>query len=163
MASSGKSEKLGLSLWEASDKPERLDFRQDNEKLEELVGPHLNDYFLHLTKKEKDFVRNPIYWTWYQGNGNPTRTVTNYSNFPSEGKAGRLMVIFPIGTAPVVYRDGKTCLYFALASGMGNYHSAGLEVKDGNYTVFQQSAEEEGEYRCCLNEQGKSYFVFMLQ
>ncbi len=69
MASSGKSKQLGLSLWEPSDRPERMDFRQDNEQLEQLVGGHLSSSFLHLTEKEKNYLGLPFSLVHYVGTG----------------------------------------------------------------------------------------------
>lgn len=69
MASSEKSERLGLSLWAQTDKPEWSDFRQDNEKLEELAGAHLADQALHLTAEEKQFVSQPFRYMTHLGTG----------------------------------------------------------------------------------------------
>lgn len=74
MASSEKTEKLGLSLWSAADKPERLDFVQDNQKLEQIVGGHIGNLAAHLTTGEKEFLNRPYSITTYVGSGSSTRT-----------------------------------------------------------------------------------------
>ena len=40
---------LGLSLWAQTDCPQWVDFLQDNQKLDQQVGGHIQDSALHLS------------------------------------------------------------------------------------------------------------------
>lgn len=69
MASANKTETLGLSLWQPTDRPERTDFVNDNEQLESLVGGHIANSALHLTADEKNYLKNPFKVVVYKGTG----------------------------------------------------------------------------------------------
>lgn len=158
MASSGKTEKLGLSLWEAEDRPQRTDFREDNEKLEELVGGHLTNTAMHLTTNEKNFVRSPFAIMSYTGDGTKSRTFS-YPSFRSP----RLMLVFAKKAPPMKVVDGKACVYFAVGnSTLGA--SSGLTINFSNWLVSQQPVNENtAGYRYCLNESGREYGVVFIQ
>lgn len=156
MASSGKTSKLGLSLWEETDKPERLDFRQDNEKVESVVGGHIADYMLHLTSTEKAFVRQPVSVTTYQGNGAAARTF-NFDFRPD------LILVYAQNSPPFRVVNGVVELY----SAAGHYLrscTAGLRCDRYGYTVYQQAeGTSTNGARNCLNESGKTYTVILVQ
>lgn len=158
MASSEKTKKLGLSLWKAEDKPQRTDFRQDNEKLEELVGGHLADAALHLTASEKNFVKTPFAVLTYTGNGAQSRTFY-YPSFRNP----RLILIYARNAPPVKIADSKACLYSAVGNTTWG-GSSGLTVNLSNWVVSQQPAgENTAGYRYCLNENGREYVTIIIQ
>lgn len=152
MASSGKTEKLGLSLWEAGDRPQRLDFRQDNELLESLVGSHIADKNLHLTAAEKKFAHNGVYTAYYTGTGAETLKLA-YDNAMT---MPRLVIILPQAGAPVTIADGKLSIYFAL----GCYKYGGTKGLTVEQKTF--SLKQDPENGCCLNERGKRYAIIMI-
>ncbi len=162
MASSAKSEKLGLSLWEPEDAPRREDFRQDNEKLEELVGGHLENAALHLTATEKSYLKRPAYMTYYTGNGSSSRNFTVYSGF----KNPNLVAVYAYQKPPAIIKDGVIWNYVALGSAKTPYSgSGGLKLGD-MWVAVTQNTEEEGianGYRICLNEKGTIYVIVMVQ
>ncbi len=107
MASSGKSKQLGLSLWEAADRPERLDFLQDNQNLEATVGGHLANSLLHLTTGEKAFVKNPYRLYQYTGTGGNSLTLSGLAAVP------KMVVVFCSEYPPCMPReDGKVDVYW---------------------------------------------------
>ncbi len=158
MASSGKTEKLGLSLWEAGDKPERLDFRQDNERLEELVASHLFDASQHLTSEEKAWVKRPFYIYEYTGIGTAARAF--YYTDPVTSP--RFMICYARDDAPYCVRDGEFLIYAAW--GTAKYSGTpGLVVGEKTFTVCQQQDGKETDgYRYCLNEAGKKYVAIVI-
>lgn len=103
MASSGKTEQLQLSLWEAGDRPERLDFRQDNEKLEELLGGHLSDPALHLTATQKEYMKRPWGVHTYRGTGYSAQYVSTITPRP-----GAILVFCMEAPPTLPMEDGKT-------------------------------------------------------
>ena len=157
MASSGKSKFLGLSLWEETDRPERLDFRQDNEKLEEILSGHLYDSFIHLTQDQKRFVNDPFAIGMYTGNGEPIRTFS----YPFPPKL--LLIFAKRPKPPLAFKNGMALIYAAV--GNPSYDgTAGLRMRQKEYDVFQQTEEEaENGFRCCLNELGMYYNVMILR
>lgn len=160
MASSGKSEKLGLSLWEASDRPERLDFRQDNERLEQLIGGHLADAGLHLTPEQKNYLKKPYAAYVYNGTGSTLATRVG----PCIAKA---VLVMCSDSPPIVPRsDGKYDVYWDFwaninhtLSGRHIWGLGGVGMVEGT-TSFQtgsKDCEKDSRFVLKLNERGKFY------
>lgn len=161
MASSGKTEKLGLSLWEPGDKPERLDFRQDNQRLEELVAPHVFDVSQHLTAAEKQWVHKPFFISEYYGTGRPTRKIA-YGTTTEKVTRPRFVLAYAKGDAPICIRNGTLCLYSAW--GTTKYSGTpGLILENETFTICQQQDDEVTDgYRYCLNEANKRYVIIVI-
>lgn len=152
MAASGKTKRLGLCLWEPTDKPQRTDFREDNEKLEELVGAHLAQAALHLTSAEKSYVKAPLDLITYTGNGMTTRSML-YSRF----KNPSFMLVFAQGKPPVEPENGGVKVYFAVSS-TNKGGTVGLSADSSAWVVRQQTAADAGSgFRYCMNEPGVAY------
>ncbi len=137
MASSEKSERLGLSLWEASDRPERLDFRQDNEKLEELVGGHIANVNLHMTAGEREYLKLPYGYEVYKGTGKSERWA-----YPKISITRAQAVFVMCCTKPPVLVDaeGITHIYWDVwapqASGLpGQMTQGGIRNDSGCWVV----------------------------
>ncbi len=162
MASSGKSEKLGLSLWESTDRPERLDFRQDNERLEQLVGGHIAEAALHLTPDEKEFLARPYWVSVYRGTGNATRTAVA----PATARA----IIVLCGDHPATVRreDGKTDVYWdfwSIGDSQRDYLGAGgVESKKGSkqWAVHSMNSTKDQNLVFHLNDTGTYYLALFL-
>lgn len=159
MVSSAKSEKLGLSLWEAGDRPERLDFRQDNEKLESLVGGHIANQLLHLTAEEKEFLQRS-YWTiTYVGTGARWQTIYGQTRLP------QLVMVLCESRPPVLIdSEGKVTAYTDFwfkpgsASSKPTYGGGAVLVDAGQkYIAFQNQTGDS--FNRNLNEKGQYYIA----
>ncbi len=158
MAASGKTEKLGLSLWEATDRPARLDFRTDNEQLEKLVGGHLADAAAHLLTGEKSFLSHPFKLISYQGNSFSSRAV-------SLGMSAAAVFVFCGGHPPVEKgEDGVVHVYWDFwlddPTGAGNYLSVGGVSVNGSQCVV--SSKTASGKRFHLNDTGERYTLLVL-
>ncbi len=156
MASKNKSEKLGLNLWDESDRPQRADFNSDNMILDEALGGHIENDELHLTETEKARVVSPLVTAVYAGDGTGQRGIS----LPCRAEA---LVVFCTGMPGAVYDAEEKCtkIYSAFyANGAGT--QAGVSVSGNTLTVTQQSSAEGG-YAVCLNEAGKQYRVVILR
>ena len=60
MASTNKTQNLGLNNWLETDKPKRIDFVSDNAIVDNILGTHIKDNDIHLTSSEKDRVSEPF-------------------------------------------------------------------------------------------------------
>lgn len=158
MASSKKTGRLGLNLWTETDKPERADFVSDNQKLEELVGVHVNSSSLHLTAAEKTLIQKPLNYFIYTGDGNASKTY--YMTF-----APTFVCVFATGKPQGVYEDDL----YGVFSGMqlGPYKTAGVSVNGANIVISQQTAAQAREagtgYRLRLNEKGVAYCIIAMR
>lgn len=169
MASSAKSEKLGLSLWEASDMPERLDFRGDNEALEALVGGHLGDAAKHLDAAEKQFLERPYYTTTFTGiaSGSNTGRSKNYRTQMSKIKMAFVMAL---GHAPVEYdANGKAHVYWDVSVDESVGSTKNVKSVMGGVLITPPTSV----YTCSktlsdgtvlhLNDQGVTYLQILVQ
>lgn len=163
MASSEKSEKLGLSLWEASDRPERLDFRQDNEQLEQLLGGHLVNDSLHLTPEQKNYLQAPYALYVYGGTG--------------DSLAGRIAPFRPkvviamcMDAPPVVQRsDGKFEVYWDYWADATLYGQekicgmGGVSMGAGtNFRTYSKESETNSDIIFKMNEKDKYYLAIFI-
>ena len=76
MAATYHTTHLGLSLWAQTDCPQWADFLQDNQKLDQQVGGHIQDSALHLTAEEKQYLSQRSASVTYTGTGSGTQSVT---------------------------------------------------------------------------------------
>lgn len=163
MASSEKTAKLGLSLWTASDKPERLDFVQDNQKLEELVGTHIADMSAHLTESEKQLLSNPYTIYVHRGTGAASYTINSLPG----GKDPKLILAMCQEFPPcTVDANGKLNVYWDFwmhANKFANYGGGGISVDLTNKTLtMKNQVSAPGNWYSCtrnLNENGKIYVL----
>lgn len=158
MASSKKTSKLGLNLWEETDKPERLDFVQDNEKLEELVGAHLKASALHLTAEEKERATLPYKIYSYIGNGkNPLAYSVSFEP--------KMSIVFAVNRPDGMVENGLQSVF--RAAKIGSYMTPGI-THSGKVVQLSQQTEQEAinagnGYRLRLNESGVSYCLLIVK
>ena len=159
MASANKSEKLGLSLWEETDKPERADFVSDNEIIEQLLGAHLSDSTQHLTASQKNFLNRPVWVQQYIGDG-----------------ASQKDIEMPVALPGIIIVWGRNCppwahptdaqyptLYFGFATNYATnrlYSTRGLSVISNKYVrVKQDSNPGDWGVTTSLNEKNREYYI----
>lgn len=169
MAASEKSERLGLSLWEATDKPERMDFRTDNERLEELVGGHIADAALHLTAAQKNFLKLPYKIISYNGTGD--KQFNQIGPFVPDA-----MFVMCTDMPPVIKNsDGKYEIYWdywvrdSSGTGKAYYGLGGVGLsnpnnpKDTSYFKRSQASTTNADLIYKMNEKGKKYVAIFLR
>lgn len=152
MPSENKTERLGLNLWEGSDRPQRNDFNSDNAIIEQVVGDHTENTEVHLSAEEKARVQRPLVTVPYLGDGSAQQVVT----LPAEVTA----VIIYCDSMPCAVYDaqaGCTKNYFG-ASMFGGGSSTGVSFIRTTVTVTQDTEAKNG-FMNCLNESSKSYRV----
>ena len=148
MAASEKTSVLGLSLWAGTDKPRRLDFVEDNEALESLVGGHLQDGDLHLNATRLARVDTPFEVRTYTGTGTQSRSLIF-------GFSPQAAIVFAVGKGPAEQVDGCTKAYAGFSAG-GN-HSTGIKLNTIQLAVSQDQTVPESGCMAALNETGVTY------
>ena len=154
MASSGKTPRLELSLWEESDKPKREDFRGDNEKLEEKVGGHMEDATLHLDEARRTFLEEPYVLYGYQGNGTSTRTLT----LPFAPAA---VFIYNTGRPLGYYYSGRIHCTAGFSWQGENSSTSGVKLNGAEMTV--REVQETVMAYTHLNDSGFNYKVVLFR
>lgn len=86
MASSKKTDYLDLNVWASTDVPQRIDFNDDNSKIDLAMEEHCEDEEMHVTKADRNKWNSPYYIGFYYGDGAVTKTVKTSCSFkPSFG------------------------------------------------------------------------------
>lgn len=150
MASSEKSENLGLNLWVASDRPVRADFVEDNRIIDEELGGHLANGTIHVTQSEKNKITAPYAVKMYAGTGAPSFTYT--LDF-----APGFVVVYKKNAPLSLSTSGDTIINggFATQTYGG---SKGVSLSANQVTMTQQDAASLG-VQCNLNESGGQYII----
>lgn len=150
MASSNKSENLGLNLWIGSDRPVRADFVEDNRIIDEEVGGHIANGAIHVTQNEKNKIAAPYTMKMYAGTGAASFTYT--LDF-SPG----LVLVYKKNAPLSLSASGDTIINggFAAQTYGG---STGISLSANQVTVTQQNTASLG-MRCNLNESGGQYII----
>ncbi|MDO5123559.1 MAG: hypothetical protein Q4D44_02700 [Eubacteriales bacterium] len=150
MASTNKTEHLGLNAWEETDRPQRTDFNADNSIIDTKLGEHLSNSDVHLAYEEKMWLKRPYAELSYTGNGNDTRMVT----LPLVAK---LVIIAREGYPMSIYEGSVNKVCGAVLSRDG-FSTGGAEFNSmGALTVRESSADNGIKYS--LNQSGVTYRV----
>ena len=162
MASSNKSEKLGLSLWEATDRPERLDFLKDNQILESKLGEHLANEFLHLTPEEKAGLGQSYWLDVSAGTGTTSRSVY----LPTAPKF--ILTICTTCPPTMPREDGRLDMYWDywyIGDDNKTTYSLGgtvFNAADTKILLYSRMSPNNSNLVMRMNESGKKYITLML-
>ena len=151
MASSSKTEKLGLNQWSGDDKPKREDFNSDNQILETLVGTHVFKDTVHVTPEEKDKISTYCKTGTYWGDG-----AADYIH-PIEFTP-KAVFVFPVGKPFSVYNTTENKLYNYAAAAIGNFHTTGLSIVNNGFVVSNSGTAVQGDWNVTTNKQNSTYF-----
>lgn len=158
MSSTNKTPSLELNSWIGSDVPQREDFNNDNEILDNVISAHMSDNSLHISSNEKAIWNNPYTVTSYYGNGTASRVLALSTDFtPSWG------IVFAVGKPfQVVDIDNQADYnYCGIFSSRGS--TAGLSISGKNLQIVQSSVPLlDTEYRS-FNENGVTYVCILFR
>ncbi len=156
MASTNKTDNLGLNLWQGTDRPQRGDFNSDNMIVDTALGEHIANSDLHLTETEKARVKRPVQYYSYLGDG-AAQASLSLSFTPS------MVIVYCDGMPFCLYDSAKECtkVYSAVA-GYGAGGSSGVAI-EGSALKFTQDTAAKNGYMKCLNESGKQYRVAVIR
>ena len=156
MASTSFTENLGLCAWNASDRPKRIDFVNDNQTIDKKLGEHLLDTTIHLTEKEKELVLNPYTVMSYAGTGARQKTFTLDGEYT-------FAIIFQKFYPPMEVVDGITTkLRFALV-GREFGSSSDVELTSNSIIVKQDEVANEDGIINCFNEEEGQYVAILFR
>ncbi len=76
MSASNTTEYLGLSQWLGSDRPQRIDFVDDNRIIDNAIKLHFLDTSKHLSTEQYNKLQQPFVFQSYVGDGNESQVIT---------------------------------------------------------------------------------------
>jgi hypothetical protein len=141
-----------------SDIPQREDFNNDNEIIDEVLTTHISDTTLHTTQKEKDVWNSPCVAITYYGDGTSSRVINLGTDFtPTWG------FVFAIGkpTRVVDYENRASYNYSGLFSARGA--NMGLSLNDKKLSITQSSTPQYSYEYKSFNEKGVTYVTVVFR
>lgn len=148
MASTNRTEHLGLCSWLETDKPKRTDFVSDNAIIDSVLGLHVANSDIHLDADEKARVGEPIKLSTLYGTGSDTSLRLNFSP--------KLVIAFK-KNSPMYESSGNIIKINAAVATPGG--STGGVTVSGSLISFTQSASPSDGKLYNLSEQYAEYTV----
>lgn len=155
MASTSYTPNLGLCAWQSQDRPKRMDFVSDNQKIDDVLGAHINDKSLHVTAQEKEAYSSPYKVVTYIGDGQSSRTL-------SLDKAYTFAIVFSKNNPPQkTDLSGNVILKFAVVGRLFGSQS-NLMLNSDSITVTEDTAVVDGVINS-FNEQYDQYVMILFR
>lgn len=157
MASSNKTPLLNLNSWLGTDKPKREDFNQDNEKIDNFLGNHIEDMVSHVTAADRLLWNSPDYVVGsYTGNGEVVRRVTL-------GFQAAWGMVFKVDEPPesVMFSSSSTFVYMGIFTPLGS--SQGVVSEATGFMVTHQTGSGFALPAPRFNENGEQYVYIAFQ
>ena len=152
MPTENKTTNLSLNNWLGTDKPQRSDFVEDNQILDEVIGNHLSNYTMHFSSSDRELLKNPFAIGGLAGDGNATCTHTFDFN-------PRCVFVF-LKNAPFLEYDtenGYTVCNSAVVTTSRGGGTLGASLLLNELTLSQSTTAENRRF-INLNKDGGQYF-----
>lgn len=160
MGSTNKTSNLKLNSWIGSDKPQRVDFNQDNSILDKVISEHNEDKQIHITQAEREnwntFVKTGVYF----GNGAAERTIELECDFEIS-----FAIIFA-GNRPMSiagFSNSRHHNYSAFVGRLGSTSGAKFSKDYKSLVVTQSTSALMNNEYINLNESGVSYTYILFR
>jgi hypothetical protein len=156
MPTNNKTPNLNLNAWLGTDKPMRIDFVEDNQKIDNIVGSHINNSLLHLTTAQILKINEPFVIEDFGGTGSAEYNIS-LPFTPS------LVIIYMRGK-PFVKYDSTNGYNLVNAAIAGTYmgvsvNSAGITLNGSTIKFYQtQTSAVDGVF-LNLNKSGGQYTI----
>ena len=155
MASTSYTENLGLCAWNSTDKPKRIDFVNDNAKIDAQLGGHIFDKSMHVTTQEKARIYEPYKVVTYAGDGTQSRTLSLDYEY-------NFAIVFQKHYPPVTTdNSGNTVLRSAVVGRMFGSNS-GLVLKSDSIVLLQQTTATDSVINN-FNEKNGQYVMILFK
>lgn len=160
MSSTNKTQRLGLNSWIGSDKPQRIDFNTDNEKIDAAITQHTEDNVVHITENEREKWNTYMYMGMYYGDGTTKRVIQ--TDCPFEARIGFVFANSRPG-AIVRFSETKKNNYFGVFGYLSN--TLGLKLNDDgkSLTVNQSATAMTANEYANFNESAVAYNFVMFR
>ncbi len=137
MSSSEKTDYLQLNAWLGTDRPQRIDFVDDNQRIDEAIRTHVLDSAKHCTTEEKNKLENPYVMQSYGGTGTATKTITLTIE-------PRFIIVFMKNSAPMETDSSGNILVNQCFTAKSNGGMGGAVISGSEITVNQSQTATNG-------------------
>lgn len=152
MASSNKTTNLQLNLWSQTDKPARLDFVSDNQKIENAFNTHTQNSNIHLSESDRSKLTSPYVTTYYSGNGESSKSI-------AIGFTPKVVIVFRKNSPQIKFNSSGVPIVNGAMVIASNGNTGGALISGTNVTVSQSSTAASNGLIYNLNENGGQYAV----
>ena len=137
MSSTNKTDYLKLNSWLGTDRPQRIDFVDDNTIIDTAIKNHVQNTTMHCTSTEKTIIENPYTMISYTGTGEETNVITFAFN-------PKLVIVF-YKDLPSQQTDssGNTVINQAIVA-KSHGGSGGVVISGYDVTVTQSTSAVDG-------------------
>lgn len=155
MASTSYTENLGLCAWQATDRPKRVDFVNDNSIIDEKLGGHLKNTYIHVTSEEKEKLNNPYTVFTYAGDGAASKTFALSDTYT-------FAIVFQKFYPPIEVKSGNTVVSHCAVVGRLFGSSANITLKSDSIVVTQDTTATDNVINN-FNENGGQYVILLFK
>lgn len=149
MPTNSKTPNLKLNQWESTDKPMRLDFVEDNAKIDAAVSAHIADAAAHLTDEEHQRLTEPFVVGLLAGSGE--------ASAPQVLPFAPSLVLVYLRNSPLYSYHGDGYVVCSCAVATTKSASGGAALSGSTLTLSQtQGAPGDGVFYN-LNKNGGQY------
>ncbi len=155
MATSTFTPNLGLSAWQSTDSPKRIDFVNDNNIIDKKLGEHLNNSFLHLSDEQRAKLDTPYTVFSYAGDGQSRKTFTFDDSYA-------FAIVFQKFCPPVeVDSNNNVTAHFAIVGRL--FGSSSNITMTSNTVTVVQDAQPTGKVKNNFNENEGQYVMLLFK
>ncbi|MEE1077304.1 MAG: hypothetical protein UHY68_08620 [Acutalibacteraceae bacterium] len=151
MSSTNKTAYLKLNSWLGTDRPQRIDFVDDNTIIDKAIKDHVQNTTVHCTSTEKAKIENPYTILSYTGTGEATNEI-QFTFAP------KMAIVFS-KDSPSMKTDssGNTIINQAIVA-KSNGGTGGAVINGYNVKVTQSTSATNGMF-FNLNKYNSQYCI----
>ncbi len=137
MSSSEKTTYLKLNSWLGTDRPQRIDFVDDNQIIDKAIKEHVQNSTVHCTSTEKSKLENPYTMVSYTGTGEETQSIT-FAFSP------KLVIVFQKDVPPMQTDSSGNTIINQSITAKSNGNTGGTVISGYDVTVKQYTTPVDG-------------------
>ncbi len=151
MSSTNKTEYLALNQWLGTDRPQRIDFVDDNRIIDNAVKLHFLDTSKHLSIEQYNKIQEPYVFVSYVGDGNESQNI-------DIGINAKFIIVFT-KDLPLMQTDNNgNILLNSCITAKSSGNTGGAVVSDNIVTVYFDATPVNG-IRYNLNKLNGQYCI----
>lgn len=151
MSSTNKTEYLKLNQWLGSDRPQRIDFVDDNRIIDDAIKLHNANSGIHITSEQKDKINEPYVMQSYGGTGSETYSI-------NLGFSPKFVIVFTKNSAPMQIDSSGDIIVNQSFVAKSNGTAGGVTI-NGNNVIVTQSSTATDSIKYNLNKLNGQYCI----
>ena len=151
MSSTNKTEYLNLNQWLGSDRPQRIDFVDDNRIIDNAIKLHCLDTSRHLSAEQYNKLQNPYVFVSYVGDGSESKVI-------DIGVDAKFIIVFAKDTPFTQTDSSDNIIINACFTAKSNGTTGGAVIGDSTVTVYSDAAANNG-IKYNLNKNNGQYCI----